>query len=370
MSEYSVSDGTPGGIATAADGTLWFTAGSQNVDQISTSGTITSHSVTADSWPTAIAKGPSGRLRVTLTGASEIATMDPSSGSVTSTSSTTGNPWDIVQGPSGSDYFSETSFSGSTETSWLGVVDSSGTVTEYELGSGHQMLNAPGTLAYDPNYGTDGTVFFVDAGTPGIGAFDIATDAFSYVAAPSDASTIDALTLANDGTVWFTENSSTGMVGQYDPATAKTIEYPSGGSASDGFAGIIQGPGGDLWLADQDANTINHLTSGAPTTSSASLSTAYAGPVDLVEGPDGNVWATEEWVNQIARIKPDGTVSEYSVSDGTPVGSRRRRTGRCGLRLGRRTWIRSRRRGRSRRIRSPRIVGRRRSRRARLGVCG
>ena len=240
--------------------------------------------------------------------------MDPSSGSVTSTSSTTGNPWDIVQGPSGSDYFSETSFSGSTETSWLGVVDSSGTVTEYELGSGHQMLNAPGTLAYDANYGTDGTVFFVDAGTPGIGAFDIATDAFSYVAAPSDASTIDALTLANDGTVWFTENSSTGMVGQYDPATAKTIEYPSGGSASDGFAGTIQGPGGDLWLADQDANTINTLALGPRTIASYT----YDANGNKISATDANAQPTSYGYDA------DNEPTSTTQSDGTTTSDRLR----------------------------------------------
>lgn len=41
----------------------------------------------------------------------------------------------------------------------------------------------------------------------------------------------------------------------------------------------------------------------------------------IAAGPDGNVWVTLDAINDVARISPEGTVTEYNpVNVSTPVG--------------------------------------------------
>jgi RHS repeat-associated protein len=267
VTEYSTGSGSyPAGLASGPGGDVWFTAGADTVGKITPSGTITNYTIAADSWATAIAAGPSGTMRFTETGNSKIGTIT-SSGTVSSEASTTGNPWDIVAGADGSDYFTDANGS----TSYIGVINSSGTVTEYALASGHAIPNSPGTMAFDPSVGTDGTVFFIDSGDNEIGAFDVASHAITYTPAPTDASAIDGLTLATDGSIWFSETTTNGMAGQLDPATGKITEHPVDGG-SDTMAGITQGPDGNIWLAAENTSTGNSIIdrlSFAPRTTAA-----------------------------------------------------------------------------------------------------
>src|SRR5262245_26607128 len=48
--------------------------------------------------------------------------------------------------------------------------------------------------------------------------------------------------------------------------------------------------------------------------------TAGARPYTIVAGPDGNLWFTESSAGRIARITPDGAITEYPVPAGTGSG--------------------------------------------------
>lgn len=47
------------------------------------------------------------------------------------------------------------------------------------------------------------------------------------------------------------------------------------------------------------------------------IPTAGSGPWGIALGHDGNLWFSEYNANQIGRITPDGTVTEYSIPSGT-----------------------------------------------------
>jgi RHS repeat-associated protein len=256
-----------GGITEGSDGNVWYVGGSATVGKITPSGTMSSYTLDSGAWPNGVAQGSTGYMRVAEDGNHEIRTIT-TSGTYYSAYSTTGNPQDIVAAtntsgaPTGTDWFSEIDWN--TNVSYIGEINSSGTVTEYPLASGHTVFQGSGALAFQANRGTAGTVWFIDSAENKVGAFDVATQAVTYYPAPSDA-TLNGLTVASDGTIWLSEATSTGMVGQLNPSTSQITEYKTG-QPGDGMTGIIQGPDGNIWLLDNDGGTVEQITSGTSTT--------------------------------------------------------------------------------------------------------
>src|SRR5437588_2927765 len=41
-----------------------------------------------------------------------------------------------------------------------------------------------------------------------------------------------------------------------------------------------------------------------------------SGPVNITAGPDGNLWFTQVYTNQIGKITPRGSLTEYTISHG------------------------------------------------------
>jgi RHS repeat-associated protein len=318
VTEYSTGSGSqPSGLVAGPHGDLWFTAGSNTVGTVSPSGTITDYTIDAGSWASAItiATGASGTVRVAEPGNLAIATLD-GSGTVTARASTIGNPWDITAGPDGSDYFSDAHGA----TSYIGVISGSGSVSEYAMGSGHAVEQDPGTIAYDASAGSAGTVWFVDSGAGGLGAFDVASHSYSYYPAPADATAIDKLTVARDGTVWFTENTTAGIVGQLDPATGRTTEYPVDGGG-DQMYGITQGPDGNLWLTAENETTGHSIIDRvalAPTTTASFTYDADGNQLTATNADGQTTRYTHDADNELtATTLPDGTTTSTSYdSDG------------------------------------------------------
>jgi serine protease len=67
-----------------------------------------------------------------------------------------------------------------------------------------------------------------------------------------------------------------------------------------------------LWYTNSSGNSIARVTPDGTLTEFA-LPTAAAGPFDIVAGPDGNVWFTELDANRIGRISPSGTITEFPI---------------------------------------------------------
>jgi streptogramin lyase len=55
------------------------------------------------------------------------------------------------------------------------------------------------------------------------------------------------------------------------------------------------------------------VPAGAQTPTCVQLPTATADPTAIAAGPDGNFWVTELVANQIARVTPSGTVTEFTI---------------------------------------------------------
>jgi len=75
-----------------------------------------------------------------------------------------------------------------------------------------------------------------------------------------------------------------------------------------------------MWFAELGTSKVGRITfAGAITEFAATSPASVRGPRGLTLGPDGNLWATVEArlapnaVNMIARITPDGSITEFSV---------------------------------------------------------
>lgn len=80
--------------------------------------------------------------------------------------------------------------------------------------------------------------------------------------------------------------------------------------------------GGPLYIARSNDNTLWYTNSGGNSIAKISpegtlteyaLPTAAAGPFDIAVGADGNIWFTEFDANRIGRITPSGVITEFQV---------------------------------------------------------
>ena len=154
------------------------------------------------------------------------------------------------------------------------------------------------------------------------------------------AGTPEGVTAGPNGSLWFVESGTSGIVGrltavgqittggvitQYPtPATEGNsnkigrittagaiteFSIPTGGSVP---IGIAAGPDGNLWFTERGANQIGRLTT-AGVISKFSIPTPGSLPLGIAAGQDGNLWFTEPGSNQIGWITTSGIVTEFSV---------------------------------------------------------
>jgi virginiamycin B lyase len=79
---------------------------------------------------------------------------------------------------------------------------------------------------------------------------------------------------------------------------------------------ITVGPDGNLWFVEQAGNNIGRITPTGSITEFA-IPTAGANPQGIIAGPDGNLWFTEQ--TQIARITPQGVITEFGSGSGKKI---------------------------------------------------
>jgi streptogramin lyase len=126
-----------------------------------------------------------------------------------------------------------------------------------------------------------------------------------------------SLTLASDGSVWFTENAGF-RAGLLTPSTGSFIEYPL--EAPELPSGITIGADGKVWFAVTSSHEIAQIT--PPSTGAfVEFPVAFgAYPLGIATGADGNIWFTEAGRHRIARLRPTGTITEFQLptSNGVP----------------------------------------------------
>jgi streptogramin lyase len=77
-------------------------------------------------------------------------------------------------------------------------------------------------------------------------------------------------------------------------------------------AAMTIGPDGNVWFIEQDANQIARITP-LKTVTEFPVPTAASGLGGITSGPDGNLWFTETATNQIGRITTSGVVTEFPL---------------------------------------------------------
>ena len=324
----------PRDITAGPDGNLWFTnpagePGTPSIGRITPSGTITEYStgLQAHSSPGTIVAGPDGNLWFTDPG-EESGT--PSIGRITPTGTITEfhsglnqeahainlqGPNDIVAGPDGNLWFTDSGGFQSVNKPDIGKITPSGTITEYELPG---ACNEPGQIIVGP----DNNLWVAESGKgPFCGAIARVTTSGTITEFSSTFNEAvgwpGSIVSGPDGNLWFTGTHAIGRI-----TTAGVITAFSSGLQSEPFlAGIVVGPDGNLWFSDSEhigkPSDIGRITTGGTITEFPVGGASHHFAGSLLAGPDGNLWFTdanrgEGGSSAIGRITTSGQVTLFS----------------------------------------------------------
>lgn len=236
----------PFGIATTADGSVWFTEGEADgssgdaVDKLNPDGTL-AHRTTfpKGSEPTGIAVAPDGRVWITAYGGEAVYWLTPDGQRKGGPFPVNGNPNRIVVGPDGN--------------IWVTIATSPKVV----------VLSTEGNPMRD---------YLVDPG-------------------PTD------IAVASDGRVWITSHNSNSLQ-SIDPNTGRVSEPRQ---VLGGPGALAIGPDGNFWFTQLSGRAVSVLS---PTGEILRTVPIRGGtPFGISNGPDGDMWFT---VQGVVGASPDG----------------------------------------------------------------
>ncbi len=123
---------------------------------------------------------------------------------------------------------------------------------------------------------------------------------------------IAGMTVAPDGTLWFTE-SNVAKIGQVIPGGIVTeLSLPS--TASQPTA-ITVGPDGNVWYTDPGLNVIGRVNLDNLAVTEFPIPSAPGGlPNHIASGSDGNLWYTATRANKVGRVTPQGVITEFDLA--------------------------------------------------------
>jgi virginiamycin B lyase len=138
------------------------------------------------------------------------------------------------------------------------------------------------------------------------------------MSAPTNGATDSApagITEGPDGSIWFTESSAnrigritpSGAFNKFQLPTPTSVNYSAEANTSDP-ENITVAPNGTVWFTEENSNQIGEWLPGGAV-HEWPVPTAPYGPLDLSLGPDGNLWFTE-WRNS-------GTVGKFNPNNHT-----------------------------------------------------
>jgi virginiamycin B lyase len=219
---------------------------------------------------------------------------------------------DIVQGPNDILYFT-------TNNPVLGRITTSGDVlpdvpTPPDENGSHNTIG--NSIAA---HGDD--VWFTDFNTNSLWRYNVVSEEFTQFEVPTKGVNPYDVAVDAKGIVWFTEFHAN-QIGRLDPATGSITET----AVSGGPRHIAIATDGSVWATERfqpsniEPSVVWRLD---PTTNQVTdfpLSLG-AGPEDIVAAPDGSVWFTQSSAGNVARITPDGVITEgKSVRGSEPFG--------------------------------------------------
>jgi streptogramin lyase len=287
-------------ITVGPEGDIWFTeAGVNAVGRITPEGAITQYPVrTPDSGPNQITAGPDGDLWFTQQQADEIGSITPD-GAIRELPIPT-PAVGIAVGADGGIWFTERSLGPGT----IGRLIPGGGLQEFPVS---RVYSAPASVAAGP----EGNIWFTDVPsgskskigriTPAGAVAQFPLPPFQYA---SD------ITAGPGGEIWFTvmgSSTTKAAVGRISFTGAITETHIPGNF--DVLGGITAGPEGNVWFADTLEDEIRRITP-AGTLSEWEVSDS---PQGVAAAPDGDIWFTESPDTKIGRITPQGTISEFPI---------------------------------------------------------
>ena len=213
-------------------------------------------------------------------------------------------PTDIVAGPDGTLWFTESDFDNGRRIGRMAV---SGDVVEFSIPGSNPLPNS--IIA-----GPDGALWFADYGDANIARMGVSGTITTFKL-PLDAtySQID-LAFGIDGNLWFTMGPSR-RIGRMTPqGVFSSFDVPSVPFASSYPIAITSGPDGALWFCDLGTRAVGRIT----TTGVIDEFPLPAGenPISIASGPDGAVWVGVNGVKAaIVRVDPTGEIRQFDLPD-------------------------------------------------------
>jgi virginiamycin B lyase len=208
---------------------------------------------------------------------------------------------DIVQGPDDILYFT-------TNNQGLGRITTSGEVLPtVEPGNFSALGNGIAARG--------GAVWYTDFNNDSLWRYDVTDERFTQFEVPPPGADPFDVAVAPDGIVWFTGG---GSIGRLDPATGTFTDTPVTGSSP---RRIAVGSDGKVWFTDRFSHRVGYLDPSNNQVTQFDTLTPNAGPEDIAAAPDGSVWFTQTLAGNVARITPEGVITEgKSVKNSEPFG--------------------------------------------------
>ena len=306
---------SPGDIAAAPDGNLWFTE--EVLDNIGvfnpSNGSIAQlNNLTAGIAPQGITTGPDGNLWFTEAfghnGNGQIAMINSTTHALTefpALPNAASYPTNIVAGPDGNLWV--------TETSVLGHKAQIGMINPTTHAISEIPLPNPNSQPFGITVGPDGNLWFAESNANQIGMINPTTHAISEFAVPTPNAQPFRITAGADGNLWFTEenknnNTQTWQLGMINPTThtIQEVPLPNGGFQP---ISITSGRDGNLWFTGFAASGNGAIWAFNPVTHGFTdwqVKTANSNPYDITPGPGGDLYLTERGspANSIGEVAP------------------------------------------------------------------
>jgi virginiamycin B lyase len=304
LTEFTGPFSVPVDVTTGPDGNLWVlnqgADGNGSLVVIAPDHTVkaTYPIPTPNAWATALTVGPDGNVWFVEQSANKIGKVTPDGtvteypipDTVTDDGSGSGpidigaSPTDLVAGPDGALWFTESS------TQKIGRITTDGTITE---------IATPNMQPQSIAVGSDHNVWFTDAMNGTVDRIN-ADGTVSTFTIPASFASPDGLTLGPDGALYFVDgdNNAVGRV-----TTDGTVtETPIAADITPNR--LTFDAAGNLWVDGTGTAELVRITPQGVTTPLGPGPSAVGGLGGLTVAPDGTIWVTDNGTDAVGTIDP------------------------------------------------------------------
>jgi uncharacterized delta-60 repeat protein len=278
---------------------------------------------TAASTPDNITLAPDGNVwftefnAVTASGGGKIGRITPD-GQVTEFETPYAAVRTMVAGPDGNLWFTQNNVYDPTSPPFSGPLASKvGVMTTDGVVLPDRGFTLPAGVDAAFAFASDGTLWISTYWTNKIYHFSQTGEELAEYTTNFGVGTFGAanITVAPDGTVWFTSAVGTGTakLGRITAGTppggvADTFSF---GGLGDLFRGLLIGPDGNLWAGAVNSGKIARINLSGQLLGVYSVPGTGGQPYSLAVGPDGDIWFADEAQNRIGRVTLQGQVIVY-----------------------------------------------------------